>query len=143
MAATIPIPYLFHGTGMHCIHIVTGVYHVRFDWDYWYHAEFGEVQALLMLCIVSSAHLFTNRCSIAAGALFGFALLFSQAADANIWNALGFALIGGLLTSTVLVLTVTPALYYLFERPSDARTPRLTERTQRLEGAEVAGAAGR
>jgi HAE1 family hydrophobic/amphiphilic exporter-1 len=43
-------------------------------------------------------------------------VLFSQAADANIWNALGFALIGGLLTSTVLVLTVTPALYYLFER---------------------------
>ena len=43
-------------------------------------------------------------------------VLFSQAADANIWNALGFALIGGLATSTVLVLTVTPALYYLFER---------------------------
>jgi HAE1 family hydrophobic/amphiphilic exporter-1 len=46
-------------------------------------------------------------------------VLFSQAADANIWNALGFALIGGLLTSTVLVLTVTPALYYLFERGSE------------------------
>ncbi|HEY0303698.1 MAG TPA: efflux RND transporter permease subunit, partial [Longimicrobiales bacterium] len=43
-------------------------------------------------------------------------VLFSEAADANIWNALGFALIGGLATSTVLVLTVTPALYYLFER---------------------------
>ena len=44
-------------------------------------------------------------------------VLFSEAADANIWNALGYALIGGLATSTVLVLTVTPALYYLFERP--------------------------
>jgi hydrophobic/amphiphilic exporter-1 (mainly G- bacteria), HAE1 family len=43
-------------------------------------------------------------------------VLFSEAADANIWNALGFALIGGLATSTVLVLTVTPALYYLFEQ---------------------------
>jgi HAE1 family hydrophobic/amphiphilic exporter-1 len=43
-------------------------------------------------------------------------VLFSDAADANIWNALGFALIGGLTTSTVLVLFVTPALYLLFER---------------------------
>ena len=89
MAATIPILYIFHGTVMQCIHIVTGVYHVRFDWDYWYHAEFGEVQALLMLCIVSSAHLFTNRCSIAAGALFGFALLVSQAAAPSL---IGFPL---------------------------------------------------
>jgi HAE1 family hydrophobic/amphiphilic exporter-1 len=43
-------------------------------------------------------------------------VLSSDAADANIWNALGFALIGGLTTSTVLVLFVTPALYLLFER---------------------------
>ncbi|MGQ0813816.1 MAG: efflux RND transporter permease subunit [Gemmatimonadota bacterium] len=43
-------------------------------------------------------------------------VMFSEAADANIWNALGFALIGGLSTSTVLVLFVTPALYLLFER---------------------------
>ena len=43
-------------------------------------------------------------------------VLFSQAADANIWNALGFALIGGLTAATVLVLFVTPALYWLFER---------------------------
>ena len=35
--------------------------------------------------------------------------------DANIWNGLGFTLIGGLLSSTLLVLTVTPALYKLFE----------------------------
>lgn len=50
-------------------------------------------------------------------------VLFSQSADANIWNALGFALIGGLATSTVLVLTVTPALYYLFERSDAVRVP--------------------
>jgi HAE1 family hydrophobic/amphiphilic exporter-1 len=43
-------------------------------------------------------------------------VLFSETADANIWNALGYTLIGGLLASTVFVLTTTPALYYLFER---------------------------
>ncbi len=43
-------------------------------------------------------------------------VLFSESPDANIWNALGYALIGGLSSSTVLVLTVTPALYLLFER---------------------------
>lgn len=48
-------------------------------------------------------------------------VLFSEAADSNIWNALGFALIGGLTSSTVLVLTVTPALYLLFERRAERR----------------------
>ena len=43
-------------------------------------------------------------------------VIFSDFADANIWNALGYALIGGLLSSTLFVLTVTPALYVLFER---------------------------
>jgi len=43
-------------------------------------------------------------------------VLFSETADANIWNALGFALIGGLMASTFFVLTTTPSLYYLFER---------------------------
>lgn len=57
-------------------------------------------------------------------------VLFSEAADANIWNALGFALIGGLATSTVLVLTVTPALYYLFERSTSVVLP---EEQVRLE----------
>ncbi len=53
-------------------------------------------------------------------------VLFSEYADANIWNALGYALIGGLASSTVFVLTVTPAMYLLFERrPERHRVTRL------------------
>ncbi len=48
-------------------------------------------------------------------------VLFSASADANIWNALAYALIGGLLSSTFLVLTVTPALYLLFQQPRKVR----------------------
>ena len=48
-------------------------------------------------------------------------VLFSESADANIWNALGYSLLGGLASSTVLVLTVTPALYLLFERGPERR----------------------
>jgi len=36
--------------------------------------------------------------------------------DGTIWNALAYTLIGGLLASTLLVLSVTPALYLLAER---------------------------
>ncbi len=42
-------------------------------------------------------------------------VLFSAHADANVWNAVTYSLIGGLASSTFLVLTATPALYYLFE----------------------------
>lgn len=43
-------------------------------------------------------------------------VLFSPTANANIWNALAYTLIGGLVASTFLVLTVTPGLYLLFTR---------------------------
>ena len=42
-------------------------------------------------------------------------VLFSETADSTIWNALGYALIGGLLSSTVFVLATTPAIYLLIE----------------------------
>jgi len=47
-------------------------------------------------------------------------VLFAPSANANIWNAIAYTLIGGLLASTFLVLTVTPALYLLFERGRDS-----------------------
>jgi len=52
-------------------------------------------------------------------------VLFSETANSNIWNAFTYALIGGLSSSTFLVLTVTPALYLLFQRRSPARQPAL------------------
>ncbi len=48
-------------------------------------------------------------------------VMFSEFADANIWNALGYALIGGMASSTLFVLTVTPALYLIFELKSERR----------------------
>ena len=48
-------------------------------------------------------------------------VLLSEHADANIWNALAYALIGGLASSTLFVLTVTPSLYLVFERRAERR----------------------
>jgi multidrug efflux pump subunit AcrB len=44
------------------------------------------------------------------------AMVFFSDPEATIWNALGFTLVGGVVSSTFLVLTVTPALYKLFEQ---------------------------
>jgi len=54
-------------------------------------------------------------------------VMFSEYADANIWNALGYALIGGLASSTLFVLTVTPALYFLFELRPERRKQEAVE----------------
>jgi HAE1 family hydrophobic/amphiphilic exporter-1 len=43
-------------------------------------------------------------------------VLFTRTVDATIWNALTYALIGGLLSSTLFVLVTTPALYLVVER---------------------------
>src|SRR5690606_13352255 len=47
-------------------------------------------------------------------------LVLLSGANERIWNALTYALIGGLTSSTVLVLTVTPALYLILERRAAA-----------------------
>lgn len=50
-------------------------------------------------------------------------VLFTRTADATIWNALTYALIGGLLASTLFVLVTTPSLYLLVERGREAAAP--------------------
>jgi HAE1 family hydrophobic/amphiphilic exporter-1 len=67
-------------------------------------------------------------------------VLFSEAADANIWNALGYALIGGLGASTLFVLTVTPALYLIVERRAERAAAAVSPRAvvPRVATAETA-----
>ena len=43
-------------------------------------------------------------------------VLFGEGAGSNIWDALALVLIGGLLSSTLFVLTLTPAVYGVLER---------------------------
>lgn len=54
-------------------------------------------------------------------------VVFTRAADATIWNALAYALMGGLLSSTVFVLITTPALYLVMERAKLGRWRGLTQ----------------
>jgi len=43
-------------------------------------------------------------------------VMFGKGAGSNIWDALAYVLIGGLLSSTLFVLTITPAVYGVLER---------------------------
>ena len=52
-------------------------------------------------------------------------VLFTEGINSTIWNALALVLIGGLAASSILVLTVTPALYFLFERVRVLRMARM------------------
>ncbi|HUG42180.1 MAG TPA: efflux RND transporter permease subunit [Longimicrobiales bacterium] len=65
-------------------------------------------------------------------------VLFSESANENIWNALAYALIGGLASSTILVLTVTPTLYMMFERAPERRRVARLERESGLAPAPTA-----
>jgi Cu/Ag efflux pump CusA len=48
-------------------------------------------------------------------------VLFGDPAGTNIWDALALVLIGGLLSSTLFVLTITPAAYHVLERGRKGR----------------------
>ncbi|TVP72929.1 MAG: efflux RND transporter permease subunit [Gemmatimonadales bacterium] len=67
-------------------------------------------------------------------------VLFMPSADATIWNALTYALIGGLLSSTLFVLTITPSLYLLLER--FGRDPVLLEEPSRTGPSSPPGGLG-
>jgi len=69
-------------------------------------------------------------------------VIFSETANSNIWNALAYALIGGLASSTFLVLTATPALYLLFERPKARRAAARAAHSAAAAGVAPASAPG-
>jgi HAE1 family hydrophobic/amphiphilic exporter-1 len=50
-------------------------------------------------------------------------VLFGDGAGSNIWDALALVLIGGLLSSTLFVLTITPAAYHVLERGRERAAP--------------------
>jgi HAE1 family hydrophobic/amphiphilic exporter-1 len=60
-------------------------------------------------------------------------VLFGDSTGSNIWDALALVLIGGLLSSTLFVLTITPAAYHVLERGKARRAAE-----QQAEGDAVA-----
>jgi HAE1 family hydrophobic/amphiphilic exporter-1 len=52
-------------------------------------------------------------------------VLFGEGTGTNIWDALALVLIGGLLSSTLFVLTITPAAYHVLERGRGTRRSAL------------------
>ncbi len=59
-------------------------------------------------------------------------VLFGDSTGSNIWDALALVLIGGLLSSTLFVLTITPAVYHVLERGKARRVA-----TGRVDGDAV------
>ena len=55
-------------------------------------------------------------------------VLFGEGTGSNIWDALALVLIGGLLSSTLFVLTITPAAYHVLERGKASRAAARVER---------------
>ena len=53
-------------------------------------------------------------------------VLIEDPAGTNIWDALALVLIGALLSSTLFVLTITPAAYHLLERAGSSGVSRLS-----------------
>ena len=66
-------------------------------------------------------------------------LVLLSGANERIWNALTYALIGGLTSSTLLVLTVTPALYLILERRAAAAVGSRHGATGQPQLADAAG----
>ncbi len=54
-------------------------------------------------------------------------VLFGDGTGTNIWDALALVLIGGLLSSTLFVLTITPAAYHVLERGRGTSRPGAKE----------------
>jgi HAE1 family hydrophobic/amphiphilic exporter-1 len=65
-------------------------------------------------------------------------VIFGDAAGSNIWDALALVLIGGLLSSTIFVLTITPAVYGLLEGLSGSRGPERERASHRAAEVTVA-----
>jgi len=91
--------------------------------DHLNHLRRAEGMPLLQAAVVGTLDRVRPILMTSATTVFGLLplVISGPSADANIWNALGLALIGGLTSSTVLVLTVTPAVYLLLERGPERR----------------------
>ncbi len=79
-----------------------------------------RIEGLALDAAIMHGALQRVRPILMTGASTVFALLplvlLSKSPDATIWNALGYAVLGGTSSATVLVLLVTPALYVQLER---------------------------
>jgi HAE1 family hydrophobic/amphiphilic exporter-1 len=66
-------------------------------------------------------------------------VLFGDGAGSNIWDALALVLIGGLLSSTLFVLTITPAAYHVLERGRERAAPAAAASAPRPDAGPPAG----